>query len=433
MAKKITTSKTGKKLIAGIVATTIIAGAGVAGGMAIQNAYADPNAGGDITRLETDLTTEKASHEATKAELAEVKAELESEQAQAVQDEAKIAELEARVAELEQQLTRDETKLYFDEYLGKVKDPANVRCYVIDEGVELISSLNHIGVYTLNSDFSMNLVSQNTGAIDNVSSTENYTVMFSSPALPNAPMLVYNKSNKTFTETALNIKNGTVMFVNNVFENELLITYQYTNDESGEIETETIRYNLDTNEVMGTYSGIEDIYGIQEATAHDLGDGIILLNGVHSPAILDKTNNTLAPIEELRSSGQGIGQGKGFYYTQGIDYENKIVYFMDDFDEVACVYNAVTGEVTQAETTMFTVALYINGEHVGALPVSAVRGQRVEDFINSDLMLYVLGAKSSSDIAGVRVEIDSAEPNVMVEATSTDTVDNIISTLNIYK
>ena len=72
MAKKRGTSKAGKKFIAGMVATAIVAGAGVAGGMAIQNAYADPNAGGDITRLETDLTTEKANHEATKAELAEV-------------------------------------------------------------------------------------------------------------------------------------------------------------------------------------------------------------------------------------------------------------------------------------------------------------------------------------------------------------------------
>ena len=66
-------NKTGRKIIAGLVATTIVAGAGVAGGMAIQNAYGDPNTGDNTQTEAPGVDYEKLE---LQEKLAEVQAKL---------------------------------------------------------------------------------------------------------------------------------------------------------------------------------------------------------------------------------------------------------------------------------------------------------------------------------------------------------------------
>ena len=89
---------TGKKIIAGMVATAIVAGAGVVGGMAIQNAYADPNAGDNTQTESPAVDYEKIE---LQEKLAEAQANLSEAQAQLA---TKVAELEALQSSTDSQI-----------------------------------------------------------------------------------------------------------------------------------------------------------------------------------------------------------------------------------------------------------------------------------------------------------------------------------------
>lgn len=413
MAKKITTSKTGKKLIAGIVATTIIAGAGVAGGMAIQNAYADPNAGGDITRLETDLTTEKANHEATKAELAEVKAELESEKAQAVQDEAKITELEARVAELEQQLTRDESKLYLDEFYSQVPD---TRLVYLDEDYSFIFAIGYGGAYLMtNSDYVMTRVSVNAYNIGGFASTDNYVLINNMVA--GSPSFVYDKSTQTLSEQVFDFDILNVQSMSN----DMVLLSSY-NETDGDIE---ILWDLKTNtEVSRLDMRVEYVLHIEN-------DLYLIRNSWANYFVLNTSTGDITLAQSSEYDGTTEDTAWLFEFNR-IDTNTKIISFITQNMQTGVTkgyefnYETMTGADVEVRT--ITLVVYNKaGEQSQVLENYMIGTPTIESYFLNNPNLGTTSASQFSKFA-----VRDADTGELVEVGTDFVLDETVTELHIY-
>ena len=103
---------TGKKIIAGLVGTAIIAGAGVAGGMAIQNAYGKPDAGDNTQTEAPAVDYEKIE---LQEKLAKVQAQLTESQTLLQAKTTAYNQLkettDAEIANLNEQITAKETAI----------------------------------------------------------------------------------------------------------------------------------------------------------------------------------------------------------------------------------------------------------------------------------------------------------------------------------
>ena len=416
MAKKKGISKAAKKLIAGMVATTIVAGAGVAGGMAIQTAYADPNAGGDITRLETDLTTEKASHEETKAKLAEVKAELETEKAKDIQDEARIAELEARVAELEQQLTRDESKLYLDEFYSQVPD---TRLIYLDKDNALVYADNYSGVYLMNNnDYVMTRVSIRGNKINGYVSTNNYVLITSSDC--DYPSLVYNKETQTISESTFDFNIESIRSLNN---NDLVLFNSIVESS----QAVGIVWDLKTNtEVCRINMSIGEIRPIE--------NNLYIFIDNHNQAdwhLLDVDAGTASqPIGSPYNCT--TEEDSWMYELSCVDTNNKVINFIAYNVQTGTLkgyqYNYETKTGSDVELRTITLVVYNRaGEQSQVLESYMVGNPTIDAYFLNNTSL---GTSSASQFSMFKV-LDSTTGE-LVEVETDFVLDETITELHLY-
>lgn len=353
--------KKGRKFVAGVVATALVAGAGVVGGMAIQNAYGDPNAGEDLTKIKEELTLEQTNHEVTKAELAEVKtelaetkAELEAEKEKDIQDEARKAELENQVAtlenrvtELENQLNIDETKLYLDEYLNTRTDVA--KFIKLDEGVQGVYVQDEFGFYLLESDFSLNCLNEDIINIDHGFMTENYTLVYS--VYSTGGLLSYNKETRQAVQL---LYTTTIYGIKDLGNNEILV-YNTADNSIKHI-------NLAENTVIASYNINSEV--LSEVIFEDLEDGtIFVVNPGRTNYILDLSAQTLTEIENLSSSSLNVE----WLSYQGYSRLQNCAFF--ESNSTGYIYNFATKEISNSATHY--VDLYIRNNNNDLLNTSA--------------------------------------------------------------
>lgn len=414
MSKK----RTGKKIIAGLLVTTIMAGTGVAAGMAIQNAYGTPTEDNtqteapavDYEKLElqeklaeakiqlantqseldtvniqltkTVIDLEMAQQNVTcltnemqllETQLASERSDKESLQLRynSIIEELTIAE--SHVAELNNQLTKCEQEketlqtriTELEEQLQRDENKLYLDYYLHSieniSGAEIFRLTDEVlgitsseGIYKIEDDFSLTPLTQEFKDADIIESTENYTVLAETST---GKMTIYEKTTGIVTDLSTGLI-ATAIF-DACFDDILIRDWKASG-------ANLYHMDLSSGQIIGviSYETVPESFTLDEVL--DLGNGYRLID-VRSTYYIWDSDLQITELSKLDYNDSTSIAYKNPYYICGIDKINHLIHFMTQTStdtEVPLIYtyNYLTKEESTGETIRFTVKCYNNEE-----------------------------------------------------------------------